>query len=320
MSAAPEISVVIPVLNEEGNVRELFARLVEVLEGEGQSFEVLFVDDGSRDATFLHLRELSRTDPRLRVLRLTRTFGQEAAVQAGMLRTRGRKVLQLDGDLQNPPEEIPKLLAKGREGFDIVYGARMARRDPPHRVLASKLMVWLMRHVLDIQLPQDVTTFRLLDGEVARFIAGLPEKRKFFSALTEWSGAKGVSIPVAHDARRAGHSKYDLWKLINHSFDLMVGFSMRPLRIIGAAGALFAVAGLALALYRIGQKLIGVDITGGYTSLFAAIVIIGGLQLIALSVIGEYVGRIFVQTQDRPLYRIAEELGAADSATPPREP
>ncbi len=320
MSAAPEISVVIPVLNEEGNVRELFARLVEVLEGEGQSFEVLFVDDGSRDATFLHLRELSRTDPRLRVLRLTRTFGQEAAVQAGMLRTRGRKVLQLDGDLQNPPEEIPKLLAKGREGFDIVYGARMARRDPPHRVLASKLMVWLMRHVLDIQLPQDVTTFRLLDGEVARFIAGLPEKRKFFSALTEWSGAKGVSIPVAHDTRRAGHSKYDLWKLINHSFDLMVGFSMRPLRIIGAVGALFAVAGIALALYRIGQKLIGVDITGGYTSLFAAIVIIGGLQLIALSVIGEYVGRIFEQTQDRPLYRIAEELGAADSATPPREP
>jgi glycosyltransferase involved in cell wall biosynthesis len=303
----PDLSVVIPVLDEEANVAALLARLVQVLEAQHESFEVIFVDDGSTDGTFACLRRLAASDPRVKVVRLARNFGQEAAVQAGMLRSRGRWVLQTDGDLQNPPEEIPKLLAKRVEGYEIVYGARRDRRDPAHRVVASKAMTALMRHVLGIRLPQDVTTFRLLDGEIARYIAALPEKRKFFSALTEWSGARAVSVPVAHDARHAGKTKYSLAKLVNHTFDLMVGFSIRPLRIIGAMGASFAALGIAFALYRVAQKLLGVPITMGYTSLFAAIVIIGGLQLVALSVIGEYVGRIFIQTQDRPLFRIADQ-------------
>jgi glycosyltransferase involved in cell wall biosynthesis len=305
-AAATELSVVIPVLNEEANVSVLVSRLTQVLEHHGESYEVIFVDDGSQDGTFERLCQLAAKEPRLKVIRLTRNYGQEAAVQAGILRSRGRWVLQTDGDLQNPPEEIPKLLAKRADGYEIVYGARLRRRDPPHRVVASKLMMLMMRHVLGIQLPQDVTTFRLLDGNIARFIAALPEKRKFFSALTEWSGARSVSVPVVHAPRGAGQTKYSLAKLINHTFDLMVGFSVRPLRIIGALGAGFAALGIAFALYRIGQKLFGVPITMGYTSLFAAIVILGGLQLIALSVIGEYVGRIFIQTQDRPLFRVAE--------------
>ncbi len=314
--AALELSVVIPVLNEEGNVRELSERLLRVLELTGETFELVFVDDGSTDGTPGLLRELARGEPRIRVLRLARNYGQEAAVQAGILRARGRWVVQSDGDLQNPPEEIPKLLAKRADGYQIVFGARQKRRDPWHRVLASKAMVWLMRRVLDIQLPEDVTTFRVIEGDVARFIAGLPEKRKFFSALVSWSGARAISIPVAHAERRAGVTKYDLGRLINHTFDLMVGFSVRPLRIIGGAGALFAVAGIVFGCYRIVQKLVGVDINVGYASLFSAIVILGGLQLIALSVIGEYVGRIFIQAQDRPLYRVAEEINFA----PPHEP
>ena len=305
-----DLSVVIPVLNEEANVEELLERLLRVLNQHTESLEIIFVDDGSTDATFPTLQRLVREQSCLRVIRFARNYGQEAAVQAGLLRSAGRWVLQTDGDLQNPPEEIPKLLAL-RDRFQIIYGARQARRDPLHRVVASKLMVLMMRHILGIQLPKDVTTFRLIDGDVARFIASLPEKRKFFSALTEWSGARSVSVPVAHDARRAGTTKYSLAKLINHTFDLMVGFSVRPLRIIGMTGAAFAVAGMVFATYRVAQKLWGIDITMGYTSLFAAIVIIGGLQLVALSVIGEYVGRIFIQTQDRPLYRVAEELGFA---------
>jgi glycosyltransferase involved in cell wall biosynthesis len=307
--AAPELSVVIPVLNEQDSVNELTQRMLGVLGQQGETLEIIYVDDGSTDATFSTLAKLAEAEPRLRIVRLARNYGQEAAVQAGMLRSRGRWVLQTDGDLQNPPEEIPKLLAKRAEGFQIVYGARRQRRDPIHRVIASRLMVLLMRYVLGIQLPRDVTTFRVIDGDIARFIASLPEKRKFFSALTEWSGARAVSVPVAHDARRAGQTKYNLAKLINHTFDLMVGFSIRPLRIIGGVGATFALVGMAFALYRVGQKLLGVDIAMGYTSLFSAIVIIGGLQLIALSVIGEYVGRIFIQTQDRPLFRVAEEIG-----------
>jgi polyisoprenyl-phosphate glycosyltransferase len=303
-----ELSVVIPLLNEEGNVRELADRLLQVLGDTGESFEIVFVDDGSSDRTPLILREFALRDRRIRVIRLARNYGQESAVQAGMLRARGRWVIQSDGDLQNPPEEIPKLLEKRADGYEIVFGARQKRQDPWHRVAASKAMVWFMRRVLGIDLPEDVTTFRLIHGDVARFIAGLPEKRKFFSALASWSGARSISVPVAHAERRAGVTKYDLGRLINHTFDLMVGFSVRPLRIIGAAGALFAVAGILFGVYRIVQKLAGVPINVGYASLFSAIVILGGLQLIALSVIGEYVGRIFIQTQDRPLYRVAEEI------------
>jgi polyisoprenyl-phosphate glycosyltransferase len=310
-----ELSVVVPVLNEEGNVEALVTRLCAVLRPLGESFELIVVDDGSTDTTPLLLRRLCRDAPELRVLRLARNYGQEAAVQAGMLASRGRWVIQTDGDLQNPPEELPKLLAERANGYEIIFGAREKRQDPWHRVIASKLMVAFMRSVLGIELPPDVTTFRVIDGEVARFIAALPEKRKFFSALAGWAGAKSVSVPVAHQARQAGVTKYNLARLVNHTFDLMVGFSVRPLRIIGAAGASFALAGIAFAAFRIVQKLLGYPVTlQGYTSLFSAVVILGGLQLLALSVIGEYVGRIFIQIQDRPLYRVAEELGAYASA------
>jgi polyisoprenyl-phosphate glycosyltransferase len=310
---AIDISVVIPVLNEEGNLRELVERLMAVLTATEERWEIIVVDDGSSDRTPEILRELVYAHEGVRGLRLATNFGQEAAVQAGMLHTRGRWVLQTDGDLQHPPEEIPKLLEKRSEGYEIIYGRRAERRDPLHRVVASKLMVAFMRHVLGIRLPEDVTTFRVIDGELARFIAGLPEKKKFFSALAGWTGGRSISVPVAHSARHAGHTKYNLARLINHTFDLMAGFSVRPLRLIGSTGALIAVVGIGYALYKVAQKLTGVDINTGYTSIFAAIVILGGLQLIALSIIGEYVGRIFIQAQDRPLYRIGESMGFDDA-------
>ncbi|HMJ52996.1 MAG TPA: glycosyltransferase family 2 protein [Polyangiaceae bacterium] len=313
-SAALAHSVVIPLYNEEGNVRELVDRLVPVLERTEQGFEIVFVDDGSRDQTSAMVRAASTTDPRVKLVRFSRNYGQEAAVQAGILHASGRWIVQMDGDLQNPPEELTKLLAKRDEGYEIVYGVRTKRRDPLHRVLASRMMLWFMRSVLDVELPEDVTTFRVIEGGTARLIAGLPEKKKFFSALAVWTGARATSVPVEHAARTRGVTKYNLGKLVNHTFDLMVGFSTRPLRIIGVGGAIIACLGLGFGLFRIAQKLLGADITMGYTSLFSAIVILGGLQLIALSVIGEYIARIFIQTQDRPLYNIAEKIGFGDEA------
>lgn len=304
-------SVVIPVYNEEGNVRALAERLVVVLEQAAKPFEIVFVDDGSKDATVPMVRALSAGDPRIKLIRFSRNYGQEAAVQAGILHASGRWIIQMDGDLQNPPEELHKLLAKRDEGYEIVYGVRRKRKDPVHRVIASRLMMWFMRVVLDIELPEDVTTFRVIEGSAARLIASLPEKKKFFSALAVWTGARSTTVDVGHAARVHGVTKYSLGKLINHTFDLMVGFSTRPLRLIGTAGALVACCGVLFGLFRIAQKLLGADITMGYTSLFAAVVILGGLQLIALSVIGEYIGRIFIQTQGRPLYIIAEQIGFA---------
>ncbi|MFZ5896367.1 MAG: glycosyltransferase family 2 protein [Myxococcota bacterium] len=307
-SASPEVSIVVPLFNEQGNVCELVRRIGLVMAASEASFEIICVDDGSTDQTRELLRELVNEQPRLRALFLTRNFGQEPAVQAGMLRSCGRWVVQLDGDLQNPPEQIPKLLAKAREGFAVVYGKRQQRADPWHRRAGSKLLVWCMRALFGVALPDDVSTFRVIDGKLARELAALPEKRKFFSALVGWSGARTTSIPVEHAARSSGRSKYDVFKLLSHSLDLLAGFSFRPLRIIGAVGSGFAAFGILYAAFKVAQKLAGVEIQMGYTSLFSAIVVMGGLNLIAMSVIGEYVGRIFMQTQDRPSFRVEEEL------------
>jgi polyisoprenyl-phosphate glycosyltransferase len=317
-ASAPELSVVIPVLNEQDNIAELLTRLVAVLDKTAESFEIIVVDDGSRDLTRKRLRELCENERRLRVLRLARSYGQEAAVQAGVLRSRGRWVVQMDGDLQHPPEELVKLLASRTQDAEVIYGVRSGRRDPLHRVLASRAMLAIMRRGFGIELPEDVSTFRVIDGKLARFIAELPEKRKFWSALASWSGARSVCVPIEHRARGHGKSKYDIAKLFNHAFDLVVGFSVRPLRAIGVGGALLAVAGIGFGLFRIAQKLLGVDITMGYTSVFSAIVILGGLQLIALSVIGEYIARIFLQLQDRPIYRVVEEIGFEQGSAPLR--
>jgi glycosyltransferase involved in cell wall biosynthesis len=260
------------------------------------------------------VRSLAAADPRIKLIRFARNYGQEAAVQAGILRSSGRWVVQMDGDLQNPPEELGKLLDKRDEGYEIVYGIRQKRRDPVHRVAASRLMVWIMRRLLGIELPDDVTTYRVIEGRTARLIASLPEKKKFFSALAVWTGARSASVPVGHAPRAHGVTKYTLGKLINHTFDLMVGFSTRPLRLIGGLGGMVAVFGVGFGVLRIVQKLMGMDIQMGYASLFSAIVILGGLQLMALSVIGEYIARIFVQTQGRPLYNVAEEIGWEDGS------
>jgi glycosyltransferase involved in cell wall biosynthesis len=308
-SAALFHSVIIPVYNEEANVRELATRLVPVLEQAGRAFEIVFIDDGSRDQTSAMVRALAEQDPRIKLVRFTRNYGQEAAVQAGILRAGGHWIIQMDGDLQNPPEELTKLLEKRDQGFEIVYGVRTRRKDPLHRVVASRLMVWCMTSLLGIELPEDVTTFRVIDGKTARLIANLPEKKKFFSALAVWTGARSTSVAVGHAARVHGVTKYGLGKLINHTFDLMVGFSTKPLRLIGTLGGVVALLGLSFGIFRVIQKMLGADITMGYTSLFSAVVILGGLQLIALSIIGEYIGRIFIQAQGRPLYNIAEEIG-----------
>ena len=308
----PELSAVVPLHNEEGNARELVARLGRVLGALDPAHELIVVDDGSTDSTRAVLRLLAPQQPNLRVLFLSRNFGQEPAVQAGMLRSRGRWVIQLDGDLQHPPEEIPKLLAKAREGYDVVYGQRVQRDDPLFRVLASKALVAMMRGLFGVPLPEDVSTFRVIDGALARRVAALPEKHKFMSALLSWSGAHSTSIEVRHERRKSGSSSYGLFRLLSHGLDLLAGFSFRPLRVIGAIGALFALLGTAYAVFKVGQKLAGADIQMGYTSLFSAVVIMGSLHLIALSVIGEYVGRIFLQTQGRPNFIVGEELNAVD--------
>ncbi len=301
-------SVVVPVFNEEGNVAALASRVVATMETIGETFELLFVDDGSRDRTPERLREIAARDPRVCVVRFTRNYGQEAAVEALYLNARGRWLIQMDGDLQHPPEEIPKLVAKKDEGYDVVYGVRTDRQDSPFRVAASRAMQWGMRSMMEIELPQDVSTFRLMSAPIARLVAALPERRKFFSALLVWSGARIGAVNVKHALRHTGSTHYGFTKLLNHTFDLLVGFTSKPLRYIGTLGFAFALVGFALGAWVIARKLIWDYGMMGWPSLFAAVVILGGVQLMATSVIGEYIARIYVQAQARPLYTVAERL------------
>ena len=301
-------SVVVPLFNEEGNVEALSSRIVATMDGIGDTFEILFVDDGSRDRTPERLRALCTRDRRVRVVRFTRNYGQEAAVEALYLNARGRWLIQLDGDLQHPPEEIPKLVAKKNEGYDVVYGVRHERKDSSFRVFGSRTMQWAMRSLMEIELPEDVSTFRLMSAPIARLVAALPERRKFFSALIVWSGARIGSVRVEHAARHSGRTHYGFTKLLNHTFDLVAGFSSKPLRYIGMLGFAFAGAGLGLGVWVIARKLLWNYGIMGWPSLFAAVVILGGVQLMATSVIGEYIARIYVQAQARPLYNIAERM------------
>ncbi len=240
-------SVVVPVFNEEGNVEALAARVVATMEAVGAPFELLFVDDGSSDATPEILHRIASRDARVRVVRFTRNYGQEAAVEALYLNARGRWLIQMDGDLQHPPEEIPRLIAKKDEGYDVVYGVREKRQDAFFRVAASRAMQWTMRSMMEIELPDDVSTFRLMSAPIARLVAALPERRKFFSALLVWSGARIGTVPVSHAPRHAGATHYNFTKLLNHTFDLIVGFSSKPLRYIGTLGFVFALVGLGSA-------------------------------------------------------------------------
>ncbi len=312
----PVYSVCVPVFNEEGNVESLAARVIAAMEGVGAPFELLFVDDGSRDRTPELLRGVAARDSRVRVVRFTRNYGQEAAVEALYLNARGRWLIQMDGDLQHPPEEIPRLVAKKDEGYDVVYGVRTQRQDALFRVAASRLMQWTMRSMMEIELPDDVSTFRLMSAPIARLVAALPERRKFFSALLVWSGARIGTVNVAHAARHAGATHYSFTKLLNHTFDLIVGFSSKPLRYIGTLGFVFAMGGLGLGLWVIARKLLWNYGMMGWPSLFAAVVILGGMQLIATSVIGEYIARIYVQAQARPLYNVAERLNFDPAQAP----
>ena len=311
-------SVVVPVFNEEDNLRPLVERVSKVMTEVGSPFEILFVDDGSRDATPLVLRVLVRESPHVRAVCFTRNYGQEAAVQAGYLHARGEWILQMDGDLQNPPEDIPKLLAKQGEGWDIVYGIRKHRKDPLFRKLASESMRWIMRRMLSIELPEDISTFRLMRGTTAKLLAELPERNKFLSALACWVGAKYTTVDVGHAARAAGKTKYDLGKLVNHTFDLVVGFSSKPLRYVGILGLSVAVLGFLVALRAVAYKIVYGTAVTGWTSLIATVAVLGGMQLLALSLIGEYVARIYVQAQARPTFLVGEVLEHA-ALSPPAE-
>ena len=309
MTPTPELSVVVPVFNEAGTLMDLHARLVRTLKEIGRPYEVLFVDDGSRDGSASVLNALHLEDAAVRVIRFNRNYGQHAAVLAGMEHARGEIVVTLDADLQNPPEEIPRLLARIDDGVEVVGGRRVSRRDPWFRRAASWAMNRVTSAVVGVRMHDYGCMLRAYRRPVVDRIVGCAEISRFIPALANTFAASVAEVPVAHAPRRDGRSKYGLFQLLRLTFDLLTGYSLLPIQAVSLAGLGVAALGLGFAvLLGIRRLLVGPEVEGVFT-LFAILFFFVGLQILALGLIGEYVGRIYQEVRRRPRYVISETLG-----------
>ncbi len=303
----PEVSVVVPVFNEEGTLRELQARIAEALRGE--RYELVLVNDGSRDRSSEVLRELAREHPEVVVVELSRNFGQHPAVLAGFSVARGCWVVTLDADLQNPPAEIPRLVAEMRAGHDYVGTVRERRQDPWARKQISALVNRLTTASVGVGMSDYGCMLRGYSREVAHEIVELGEQSSFIPALATMLARNPVEIDVAHVEREAGASKYSPLRLMRLGFDLITGFSLLPIQLVSLAGVLIAAAGVAFAAFLFIRRLIVGPESEGVFTLFAILFAFVGVLLLAVGLVGEYVGRIYAEVRRRPIFRIREVVG-----------
>lgn len=311
---AVEFTLIIPVKDEEDAIAPCLARVVPVLEAiddpVAKSFEILFVDDGSEDKTLAAIRSANSRDPRVRAISLSRNFGKEAALSAGLDAARGMAVVPLDVDLQDPPEALPKMIAQWRSGFDVVYGVRDNRESDslPKRLTADlyyRAHNWLSHD----KIPEHAGDFRLLDRKVVDVIRRMPERNRFMKGLFAWAGFKQTAVGYHREERKVGNTKFNYWKLWTLAIDGITSASTLPLRVWSYLGALVALGALAFAGFIIIRTLTtGIEVPG-YASLMVAILFLGGLQLLSLGVLGEYVGRILTEAKGRPLYVVRETVG-----------
>jgi len=320
MSEKPELTVVIPAYNEESNVATMYERLVAALDGVVDGLEILYVDDGSADTTWERVAELAAADPRVRGLRFARNFGHQAALTAGVDAARGKAVVIIDGDLQDPPEVIPKMVARWREGFEVVYGQREEREGETWFKLATaKLFYRILRGITNVEIPVDTGDFRLMGPRAVEAFRALPERNRFIRGLVSWIGFPQVAVRYTRRARQAGETKFPVRRMLRFALDGITSFSFFPLRIAtwtGFAVSLFAFLYIVVVLIL---KVVGVS-WSGYTSLMAAILFLGGVQLLMIGIIGEYLGRIFDEVKRRPLYLIGERTDGEDGVIPPERP
>ena len=307
-----KVSVVVPVYNEEGNLPELLTRLSRVMDGLGPPYELVFVDDGSRDRSLEILKAASRDRPEtVRVLELARNFGQHQAILAAFESVTGDVVVTLDADLQNPPEEIPKLLAKMAEGYDVVGGVRQDRQDAFLRRAASRLVNRVTTFITRMKLTDFGCMLRAYSKEVVEEINRCDEASTFIPALAQSFARRPTEVEVAHSARRHGTSNYSLYRLVRLNFDLMTGFSLVPLQVFGLMGTVVAIGGVAFGLFLFVRRLVvGAEVEGVFT-LFAILFTLLGVAMAGLGLVGEYVGRIYLQVRGRPRFRVRHVYGGA---------
>ncbi len=276
----------------------------------GQSFEILFIDDGSSDGTLDAIKAENSNDRRVHALSLSRNFGKEAALSAGLDHACGSAIVPMDVDLQDPPEVLGEMLARWRDGFDVVYGVRDDRQsDTFSKRLSADLFYRAHNWLTADKIPEHAGDFRLIDRKVVDVIRSMPERNRFMKGLFAWAGFKSTSVSYRRDARQVGSSKFRYWKLWTFALDGITSASTIPLRVWSYIGGVVALGAIAFAFFIVVRTVVlGIDVPG-YASLMVAVLLLGGLQLLSLGILGEYVGRILVETKQRPLYVVRERIG-----------
>ncbi len=319
------ISVIIPCYNEAAVLPEAHRRLAELADrlASTGTFEFIFVDDGSRDETSRVLYELARTDSRVRGLRLSRNFGQQIATTAGLEHAAGEAVVIIDADLQDPPELIEAMIARWQEGYHVAYAQRTERTgETVFKLWSAKLFYRLVQGISPAAIPSDTGDFRLMDRKVVDALLRMPERDRFLRGMVSWVGFRQIAVPYKREARFAGTTGYSLVKMIGFAVDAIVSFSFAPLRLAVWTG--FSVLGLALLgiIYAVILRFFAdpSQWVRGWASIFVSVLFMGGVQLISLGIIGEYVGRIYGEVKQRPLYFVRERFGFRDETPPQRKP
>ncbi len=303
------ISVIVPVFNEEGNIKHLYDRIRLVCEAIPENFELIFIDDGSIDNSGMIIRELAQADHDVRLLTFTRNFGHQQAVSAGLKWCHGNCAIIIDADLQDPPELIPDMLAKWREGYQVVYATRSKRMgENVLKRMTAAVFYRLMRMLSNVEIPLDTGDFRLIDRQVIDMLNEMPERHRFLRGMVSWGGFRQTGLLYERQKRFAGRTKYPMFKMFRFALTGVTSFSFIPLQFASYFGFVISAVAFLAGLYAIYLKLFTDATIQGWTSLMIAILFIGGVQLITLGIIGEYIGRISDEVKQRPPYIIRETL------------
>jgi glycosyltransferase involved in cell wall biosynthesis len=310
IGAKPELSIVVPCFNEELVLEETARRLLTVMTTSGRSFEIVFVDDGSKDATASILRQLQASDRRIRMVRLSRNFGHQIASTAGLHHAQGKAVVLIDADLQDPPEVILQMIERWAEGYDVVYATRNGRSgETTFKLKTAKWFYRLINRLSDIPIPLDTGDFRLMDRKVVDVLLSMPERDRFLRGMVSWVGFSQISVSYDRAARRAGTTKYPVRKMVRFALDGILSFSILPLRLATLIGLGAAGLGLLGSLVVVLIRLLAGQWVGAWTGVLLAVLFMGGAQLICLGILGEYLGRIYGESKRRPLYIVQETRG-----------
>lgn len=308
-----DLSIIVPCYDEEPNLDYLFERLMSVLEPLGMTYEIICVNDGSRDNTLNCLVEHHQRNSLIKVINLSRNFGKEVAMSAGLDYAVGKAVIPIDADLQDPPELIGDMVAKWQEGYDVVYGTRKSRSGESWlKQMTANSFYRIIQNMTPIKIPQDTGDFRLMDRLVVEAIKQLPETHRFMKGLFAWVGFKQIALEYDRPARYKGETKWNYWKLWNFALEGITSFSAVPLKIWSYIGLFISCIAFVYAAYLIVKTLIlGIDVPG-YASLMVVTLFLGGIQLITLGVMGEYLGRVHDEVKKRPIYLVRESYGFKD--------